>query len=201
MESLQVLDRARATKIEGVLTDADVARVIALALGDVRELVFNHRALSECFASGGGAELFPEPLLKRFVLSDRHRAPVAKLGGGALRAKATAIADVGIELDHRAEREALHLPVWARDRAGADIEREGRLGKQLALPRLPRLAHDRTAPAEHLIDKGAVDVPAVDQQVVNVESSLASQSLNANKVFSRAPGSVRQSARVRRPRR
>ena len=81
------MDRARATEVDGVLTEADVARVIALALRDVGELVFDRRALSERFAPSACADLLAEPLLKRFVLRDGHRSPVAEIGGGALRAR------------------------------------------------------------------------------------------------------------------
>src|SRR5918995_445739 len=117
MECLQVLNRARATEVEGVLADAHVARVVALPLGDMREFVFDHGALAQRAASGGRLDLFAEPLLELFVLSNGHGAPVAEFGGGALRAPRTSIADVGIEFDHRAEREAVHLSVRARDRA------------------------------------------------------------------------------------
>src|SRR3989454_7965562 len=146
MECLQVLNGARATKVEGVLADPDVARVVALTLRDVGELMFDRRARSQRFASSGCMDLFAEPLLERFVLSDGDGAPVAELGGGALCAQGTSIADIGIELDHGAEREAVHLSVWARDRAVADVEREGRLRKQAAVARLPRFADDRAAP-------------------------------------------------------
>src|SRR6266853_5762396 len=170
MECLEILDRARPTEIKRVLADADIACVIPLALRDVGELVFDHRALSQGFAPSGGANLCAEPLLELFVFRDGDGAPVAELGGGALRAQATSIADVSIEFDHGAEREAVNLSVRALDRAVADVEREGRLRKQTAVARLPGFADDRAAPPEHLIDERAVDVPAVDQQVVNVES-------------------------------
>ena len=64
----------------------------------------------------------------------------------------------------------LHLSIGARDRPVAEIQRKGRLGKQAAVVRLPRFAHDLAAPAEHLIDERAVDVPAVNQQVVDGEA-------------------------------
>ena len=92
-------------------------------------------------------------MLERLVLGDGHRAAVAEFGRGALRAQRAAIADVGIELDHRAEGESLHLPIRARNRAVAKIQRKGGLRKQPAVVRLPRLAHDRAAPAQHLIDE------------------------------------------------
>ena len=87
MECLQVLDRARATEVEGIFTDAHVARVVALALRDMGELVFDRRAFSQRFASGGCADLFAEPLLKLFVLRDGDRAPVTQLRSGGLRAQ------------------------------------------------------------------------------------------------------------------
>src|SRR6266542_1415211 len=127
MECLQIVDRARTTEIESVLADADIACVIPLALRDVGELVFDHRALSQHFAPSGCVDQFAEPLLELFVFRDGDGAPVAELGGGALRAQGTSIADVGIEFDHGAEREALNLSIRALDRAVADVEREGRL--------------------------------------------------------------------------
>src|SRR5215207_6787012 len=149
MECLQVLDGARATEVEGILAHAEIACVIPLPL----ELVFDHRALSQRVAPRGGVDLFAEPLLKLFVFRDRDGAPVAKLGGGALRAQGTSIADVRIEFDHGAEREAVNLSVRALDRTVADVEREGRLRKQAAVARLPGFADDLAPPPEHLIDE------------------------------------------------
>src|SRR5215203_5085855 len=139
MKYFQVLDCARAPEVKGILTDAHVARRVALPLGDMREFVFDHGALAQRVASGGRLDLCAEPLLELFILRNGHRASVAEFGGRALRAQRTAIADVGIEFDHRAEREAVHLSVRARNRAVPNIDREGRLGKQAAVARLPRL--------------------------------------------------------------
>ena len=122
MECLQILDRARAPEVEGVLAEADVARLIPLALRDVRELVLDRRALSQRVAPRGRSDLFAEPLLELFVLSDRDRPSMPDLRGGALRSQRAAIADVGIELDDGAEREALHVSLGAFDRAVAEIE-------------------------------------------------------------------------------
>ena len=109
MECLQILDRARAAEVKGILAHADVARVVPLPLRDMREFVLDHRALSQGRASSGRLDLLTEPLLQRLILSDGDRAPVAEFGGGALRAQTASIADVGIELDHRADRESLAL--------------------------------------------------------------------------------------------
>ena len=87
MECFQILDRARASEVEGVLADADVARMVALPLRDMCELVFDDGALAQCCASGGGLHLFAEPLLQLFVLGDRDRASIPEFGGGALRAQ------------------------------------------------------------------------------------------------------------------
>src|SRR6266850_486629 len=156
MKRFQVLDRARAAEIKGVLADADVARVVPLPLRDVREFVLDHRALSQRVAASGRLDLLAESLLQRLVLGDGDRAPMADLGGGALRPQGTSIADVGIELDHGSERKILHLSIRALDRTVADVEREGRLGKQAAVPRLPRFADDLATPAEQVIDERAV---------------------------------------------
>src|SRR5215203_4546055 len=115
MKCFQVLDCARAPEVKGVLADADVARIVALPLGDMREFVFDHGALAQRVASGGRLDLFAEPLLELFILRDGDRAPVAELGRGALRAQRTSVADVGIELDDGTKREALHLSVRALD--------------------------------------------------------------------------------------
>lgn len=87
MECLQVLYRARTAEVERVLADAHVARVVTLPLGDMREFVFDHRALAQRVASGGGLNLFAESLLELFVFRNGHRASVADFGGGALRAQ------------------------------------------------------------------------------------------------------------------
>src|ERR1700676_2746510 len=70
---------------------------------------------------------------------------------------------VGIEFDDGAERKGLHVTLGAFDRAVAEIEPEGRLRKLAAVLRLPGLAHDFPASAEHLVHERAVDVPAIDQ--------------------------------------
>src|SRR5437867_2248278 len=104
MKCLQVLNRARAPEVEGVLAGANVARGVSLTLRDVCKFVFDDRALTQGLASSGGLDLLAEPRLKPLVLGNGDRASMAELGGSALRAHRTAIAYVGIEFDHGAER-------------------------------------------------------------------------------------------------
>ena len=146
MDGLQILNRARATEVEGVLADPDIARVVALPLRDVGEFVFDHRALTQRLASSGCLDLLAEPRLKPLVLRNGDRASMADLGGGALRAHRTPIAHIGIEFDDRAERKGLHLSLGAFDRTGAEIEPEGRLRELAPVLRLPGFAHDLPAP-------------------------------------------------------
>ena len=79
MECLQVLNGARTAEIEGVLANADVARVVALTLRNMGELVFDRRALSQCFAPSRCVDLFAEPLLELLGMSLR----LLKFGGGS----------------------------------------------------------------------------------------------------------------------
>src|ERR1700675_250860 len=137
MQGLEILDRACTTEVEGVFAGPDVARVVALALRDVSELVFDHRALPQRGTSDGGLDLLTESMLQRLVLGDGHRATVPEFSGGALTSQGAAIADVGIELDDRAEGESLHLSIGTRNRAVAKIERKCGLRKQAAVVRLP----------------------------------------------------------------
>src|SRR6202022_3616540 len=167
MEGLQVLDRRPAPEVEGVLTDADIARGVALPLRDMCEFVFDDAALSQGLASSGRLYLLAQPCLKALVLRDGDRASMAELGRRALRAPGTAIAYVGIEFDHAAERKALHVSLGAFDRPVAEIQPEGRLGKQAAVVRLPRFTHNLAAPAEHVVDEPTVDVSPIDQQLVD----------------------------------
>src|ERR1700694_10811 len=146
MEGFQFLNRARAPEVEGVLTDPDIARGVALTLRDMCEFVFDDRALSQGLASSALLYLVAQPRLKALVLRNGDRASMAELGGGALRAHGTAIAHVGIEFDHAAERKALHLSLGAFDRPVAEIESEGRLRKLVSVVRLPRFAHNLAAP-------------------------------------------------------
>src|SRR5918996_3706899 len=124
MERLQILDGARTAEVKRVLADADIARVVALSLRDMRELVLDRRAFPQGRASGRRPELCPEPLLQLFVLGDGDGAAVPEFRGSALIASRAAIADIGIELDDRAEREALHLSIGTGDRAVAEIQRK-----------------------------------------------------------------------------
>src|SRR5260370_36608929 len=102
MEGLQVLNRARAPEVEGVLTDADIARGVALPLRDMGEFVFDDRALSQGVASRGGLNLLAQACLKPLVLCNGDGASMAELGGWAVRAHATAIADRPVAVDHAA---------------------------------------------------------------------------------------------------
>src|SRR5713101_8932358 len=43
-------------------------------------------------------------------------------------------------------------------------------GEQAAIVRLPGFAHDFPAPAEHVVHEGAVDIAAIDQEMIDVES-------------------------------
>src|SRR5260370_35674511 len=107
MECLQVLNRARAPEVEGVLTDADIARGVALTLRDMCEFVFDDRALSQGVASRGGLNLLAQPCLKPLVLCNGDGASMAELGGGAMRAHAPATPHLRIEFDHPAQRKTL----------------------------------------------------------------------------------------------
>ncbi len=170
VECLQVLDRTRSAEVEGVLAQTNVACLVALPLRDVGEFVFDRGALAQRLASSGGLNLLAQPRLKLLVFSNGDRPSMAKFCGGALRTHGTAIAHVGVELNDRAERKALHLALGAFDRPVAKIELEGRFGEQAAIVRLPRFAHNVPAPAEHVVHEGAVDIAAIDQQMIDVES-------------------------------
>src|SRR5438093_9776242 len=136
MQRLQILDGARTAEVEGVLANADVASVVPLSLRNVCELVFDYCALPQRRASRRRLDLFAETVLQLLVLGDRDGAAVPEFGGGAMIAQRAAIADVGVELDSRAEREALHLPARTFDRAVTEIQR-----KRGRRRRSPELTH------------------------------------------------------------
>src|SRR5207249_2870988 len=84
MQRLQILDGARTAEVEGVLANADVARVGPLSLRNMCELVFDYGALPQRRASRGRLDLFAEAVLQLLVLGDRDGATVPEFGGGAL---------------------------------------------------------------------------------------------------------------------
>ena len=170
MECLEVLDGARTPEVEGVLADPDVSRVVSLSLRDMCKLVLDRRALPQGRASHGGLDLLAESVLQRLVLRNGDGAAVPAFSRRALAAQHAAVAHVGIELHDLAERDGLHMTIGAGDGAVAEIEREGRLREQATIVRLPRLTDDSAAPAEHVVDEGAVDIAAIDQQLVDGES-------------------------------
>src|SRR6266498_2013094 len=96
MQRLQILDGARTTEVEGVLANADVARVVPLSLRNMCELVFDYCALPQRRASRAHLDLFADAVLQRLVLGDRDGAAVPEFGGGALIAQRAAIADLEI---------------------------------------------------------------------------------------------------------
>src|SRR5215210_2532364 len=132
MECLQILDRTGPAEVKGVLAKADVTGGITLALGNMGEFVLDHRALPQGGPADGRLDLLTEAMLERLVFADGHGAAVAELGRRALRAQGAAIADVGIELDHRAEGESLHVPIRTGDGAVTKMQRKGGLRKQAA---------------------------------------------------------------------
>src|ERR687892_2390000 len=142
MQGLQILDRARTAEVEGVLANADVARVGALSLRNMRELMFNRRAFPQRRASRGRLDLFAQSVLQRLILGDGDGAAVPEFRGGALTSPRAAIADVGVKLDDHTKRDRLHLPVGTLDRAVPQVQPKRRFGKQLAVVRLPRFADD-----------------------------------------------------------
>src|SRR4051812_1747365 len=115
MHRLEILDRSSSTQIEQVLPRADVARLAALAGGDMRKRVLDGHALTEHCAAGGGLLQLAELLLERLVLGDRHTAAPAGRGLGAARAERASSADLGVEVDGLAGLEAFHLTCGARD--------------------------------------------------------------------------------------
>src|ERR1700681_929982 len=78
MESLQALDRTRATEVERILADPDVARVVALPVRDMGEFVLDHRALTQRLAPRGCLDLLAKPRLQPLVFRNGDRAPVAE---------------------------------------------------------------------------------------------------------------------------
>src|SRR3954464_10701288 len=95
---------------------------------------------------------------------------MAERSPGTVRPHGTAIAHVRIKFHDGAEGKGLDLALGTGDRAVPEIERKGRLRELAAILWLPGFTHDLPAPAKDLIDERAVDVPAIDQQLVDVEA-------------------------------
>src|SRR5260370_16800800 len=70
-----------------------------------------------------------------------------------------------MEFGRASERRGLYLSLGGVDRPVAEIQPEGRLGKEAAVVRLPRFTHNLAAPAGHGVDEPTVDVSPIDQHL------------------------------------
>src|SRR5450432_1764102 len=168
LPGLDILDHGCPTQVEVVLACADVPGAPTLPAGDVCEPVFDVGSFPELVAASGRGELLAEALLQLLVLRDRDASPLAEFRSGALRAKWTVVANVGVELGARAQLEVDHLACGASDRANPQVELEGRLRKQLLVLRVPWLADDLALASQNVVDDGAIDVGSVDEQLVDL---------------------------------
>src|SRR5881396_62079 len=102
MQRLQILDGARTAEVEGVLANADVARVVPLSLRNMCELVFDHGALPQHRASRGRLDLFAEAVLQ---LQHRLRKQIQTPAGRAVLRERTMIEH---KLAHISQRQGNH---------------------------------------------------------------------------------------------
>jgi hypothetical protein len=85
MERLQILNGARAPKVEEISSDAEVPSLGSFARCDVRQRMLDSDACTERGSPRGGALQLSEFLLLRFVGCDGDAATVAARGLGEQR--------------------------------------------------------------------------------------------------------------------
>ena len=155
------------SKVEDVLAQTDVAGAAALFRGDVSQTMFNANAQTQSRAAGWRGLQQPELLLQAFILSDRDGAAFAVRGVSALCSEAARTADVWVKLDDMSWLEWLGLAGGTRDREPSHVELEVCLLEEVGFStREPRLADDLGASLLRIIDQRAVDVAAINVELL-----------------------------------
>ena len=171
MECFQVLYRARAPEVEGVLADAAVASPRGPAVARCGRVCVR----SSCAPAGPRARRRSAPA---DAAAPRSRSFAAiRTERPWPRAAVVHCARTG----HGSQTSGSNSTVVPNDTRcicpwGQAIVRSRRLrgkadlGEQAAVGGSPRSTDNRAAPAEHVVDEGTVDVAAIDQQVVDGEA-------------------------------
>ena len=164
MNCLEVLDCGGASKVEEVLSNANVAGMVSFPRSDVREGVLHGYALSEDGAPRRSLLEFSELLLLGLVLRDRHGTTPSGRRLRALRAQGTRAACLRFELDRLAQFEVFDFARGARNCIGAEVELEVELAEQLRTTGAlgPWLREHLPAILTHFVNDGAVHVRTVD---------------------------------------
>src|SRR5882724_8794611 len=160
MNRLQVLDCGGTSKVEEVLSNADVAGTVSFPRGDVREGMLHRYSLSEDGAPRRSLLEFSELLLLGLVLRDRHGTTPSGRCLRALRAQGTRAACLRVELDRLAQFEVFDFACGARNCLGTEVELEVELAEQIrtAGALAPWLREHLPTTLTHLINDGAVHV-------------------------------------------
>src|SRR5579883_3506179 len=162
MNCLEVGERSGASPVKQVGADADVSSASSLPAAGVGERVLDCHTLAEPLSPRGRSRQFLQALLQRLVVGDRNGASVAGRAIGALPALGTAVAQLGIEFDRRAEFEALGMAFGTSDGPVTDVDLEERLGEVVAIARRPWTTDDIAVVVGDLLDERRVDVGPVD---------------------------------------
>src|ERR1700678_1990110 len=125
-------------------------------------------SFAKTLATGWCCDKLAEAMLELFILCDADGAPVLNRGHRAARAHGTLRGDVRVELDDRARGEVLDLASGTANGLGAHIDLEVGLREELSVARHPRLAEHEGAALEHVLNKGAADVAAIDMEFPDV---------------------------------
>src|SRR5262249_48453320 len=152
------------TKIEEILSDADVASAAPFPRGDVREGMLHRHSFSEDGAPRTSLLKSSELLLVSLVVSDRDGAAPSRCRLCALGAERAGSTCLWVELNGLARFEGFNFASGARNRLGAEVELEVEFAEKPRSPwALSPWFRDYLPTAlAHFVDNRAIDVSAVN---------------------------------------
>jgi hypothetical protein len=165
MDGFEIHDGGCASDVEEVFPNTDIASAPPLLTAQVCEPMLDGDSFAEAFTALGSCDEFAQAMLQPLVLADADGSTRSRRRHGADGAQGATGARFGIELHDGAGLESLDHTGGTTNRVRPHVDVEVGLGEELAVARNPGLADHFAASFEHVLNKGAADVAAINMQL------------------------------------